>query len=135
MSGHPILELQLGMKYHRPNDESGDCLLHITKIEYDGERFDISLYARVPEDQNNLPEFNDETDLSKYEMYNDIRILGAQHANLLVCSLLALLEGYGQPNLLYDKDIQEECERMVQEAKDLYAKKAFEQICDGLQAT
>lgn len=63
----------------------------------------------------------------------EITTFGWRHANLIVCSFLALLEAYGQPHLLNDPDIQEDFSRMVQETKDVYAEKAFKQIRDGLK--
>jgi hypothetical protein len=94
-----------------------------TSVSYDGEVFCVDCcYA-----------FSDEIhDSNKWDQ-EGITTFGWRHANLVICSLLALLEAYGQPHLLNDADIQEDFSRMVQETKNSYAEKAFEQIRNGLK--
>lgn len=55
-----------------------------------------------------------------------ITLVGADQANLLVGAILALLESYGEPNLYNDKDIQTEYEQMAEKTQDAYAQKTIE---------
>lgn len=119
---HPALQLNTELTETVISDEypfeCSDITIN-TAVSYEGKIFNIAVAFSTEGEEN-------------FEM-GDITTLGWRHANLVACSLLALLEAYGQPHLMNDKDIQEDFASMVQEAKDAYAQKAFEQIRSRLE--
>lgn len=120
---HPEIEIQTGFKRDEIISEypyEAKVRLVEMRIAYDGDLFSI-------ESSNGFED--DNTEDWQHEV---ITTFGWRHANLIICSLLALLESYGQAHLLNDADIQEDFSHMVQKTKDFYAEKAFEQIRDGL---
>lgn len=124
MAKDPAISLSLEHE-HLFTSQSGymRAVKHLTETGYNGQYFNLDFFVL---DENN-PHRNPVP-------YSETRILGAKHANLIICSLLALLEVYGFNHVLNDEDMQEEFAEMVQAAKDLYAEKAIEQIRDGLKS-
>lgn len=122
MSDHPELDISVGFEHLVfGEDDEITSIDHLTRIAYNGSEFDVAFMLSESGQEN-------------YVMYEEFRILGARHANMLVCALLALLETYGQYNITNDQNMQEDYKQMVQTTKDAYAEKAFEQICNGLKA-
>jgi hypothetical protein len=119
MDKHPWLHLSVEFDHLLGEDT---LITQKTEVEYDGYSFDLKFLVA------------EQNDSQSDQLYEEFRILGPKHANLIICSLLALLEAYGQPSLLNDADIQEDLAKMVQKTKDAYAEKAFEQIRDGLKS-
>lgn len=117
-----IVDLHLDFKHLLDlGDDEYRFVFQKTNFQFDGESLDCSFFLKSEE--------ND----PYHGPYEEFRILGAKHANLIVCGILALLEAYGFPTILDDKDIQDDYRQMVQETKDLYAEKTFKQILDGFK--
>ena len=107
---------QYKFKLEDPNEESG-FVEYKGKMEvsFDGELLGIDAWE-APIDQ----EFDN-------SVVQQLTLVGADQANLLVGAILALLESYGEPSVFNDEDIQKEYGQMAEKTKDAYAKKATEQ--------
>jgi hypothetical protein len=84
------------------------------EVSYDGEFLGIDTWeSPIGDDFSEAP-------------IQQVTLVGADQANLLVGAILALLESYGESSLYNDKDTQKDCKQLVQATKDSYAEKAFE---------
>lgn len=89
------------------------------EISYDGEFLGIDTWE-IPADK----EFDENS------VCQQVTLVGANQANLLVGAILALMEAYGEPNVFNDADIQKEYLQMAKEASDAYAQKATSESDD-----
>ena len=86
------------------------------EVSYDGNLLGIDTWE-VPVDAD----FTDSP-------IQQLTLVGSNQANLLVGSILALLEAYNEPSVFNDENIKEEYEQMVQEAKNSNAEKTVGQL-------
>lgn len=84
------------------------------EVSYDGEFLGIDTWeCCVDQDFDDSP-------------IQQITLVGADQANLLVGAILALLESYGESSVFNDEDIQKEYKQMAEKTKDAYVEKTIE---------
>lgn len=102
-----------------PNEPNGFCEYKgKMEVSYDGEFLGIDTWeCPVDADFSETP-------------IQQVTLVGANQANLLIGAILVLLESYGEPSLYNDEDIQKEYKQMAEEAKNTYAEKTVEQLSE-----